>query len=102
MGIEAVTPQSSYNLFSFVAGQSVPIAGDASNVGKFQSLDPKGDVLPGWLLCIFIRVGVVIALTSARTFLLRATQIGGGSYLINASRGKDRQRLQRKRDRRQT
>lgn len=96
MRVEAVTPYSSSGLCSFVSGQTVPITYDASNVGKFQGLDPTGDVLQSWFPYIFIGVGVIIALSSAWTFLLRATQIGGGIYLINASRGKDCERLQRK------
>jgi hypothetical protein len=102
MRVEAVTPYSSSGLCSLVPGQSVPITYDASNVGRFQGLDPTGDVLQSWFPYIIIGIGVIIALSSAWTFLLRATQIGGGIYLINASRGKDRERLQRKMDKRKT
>jgi hypothetical protein len=96
--VEAATPYSSSSLCSFAVGQRVPVTYDASNVGKFQGLDPTGEMVQGWFPYIFIGVGVIIALSSAWTFLLRATQIGGGIYLINASREKDRQRLQRKKD----
>lgn len=82
--------------------QSVPIIYDASSLGKFQGLDPTGDMLQKWFPYIFVGVGAIIALSSAGTFLLRATQIGGGIYLINVSRGKDRERLQRKMDNRKT
>jgi len=100
--VEAATPYSSSTLCSFVVGQTVAVSYDATNVGKFEGLDPTGEAVQGWFPYLFIGVGVVIALSSAWQFLLRATQIGGGIYLINASREKDRQRLARKSDKRKT
>jgi hypothetical protein len=100
--VQAGTPYSSSSLCSFVVGQTVAVSYDAANVGKFQGLDPTAEAIQGWFPYLFIGVGAIIALTSAWTFLLRATQIGGGIYLINASRAKDRQRLQRKSEKRKT
>jgi hypothetical protein len=100
--VEAATPYSSAGLCSFVVGQTVAVSYDASNIGRFEGLDPTGEAIQGWFPYLFIGVGVVIALSSAWQFLLRATQIGGGIYLINASREKDRQRLARKSDKRKT
>jgi hypothetical protein len=51
-----------------------------------------------WFPWIFVGVGVLIAVTSFWTFLLRATQIGGGIYLINRSRQKDLVRLAAKKN----
>ena len=81
---------------SFAVGQTIAISYDASNVGRFEGLDPTGEAVQGWFPYLFIGVGVIIALSSAWTFLLRATQIGGGIYLINLSRQKDRERLAKK------
>jgi hypothetical protein len=94
--VEAATPYSSSSLCSFVVGQTVAISYDASNVGRFEGLDPTGEAVQQWFPYLFIGVGVIIALSSAWTFLLRATQIGGGIYLINRSRQKDRERLAKK------
>lgn len=98
--VQAGTPYSSGNLCSFVVGQTVAIVYDASSVGKFQGLDPTGDALAGWAPLIFVGVGVIIALSSLWTFLLRATQIGGGIYLINRSRQKDSERRMLKAEKR--
>lgn len=100
--VEAATPYSSSSLCSFVVGQTVAITYDATNVGRFQGLDPTGETVQGWFPYIFIGVGVIIALSSAWTFLLRATQIGGGIYLINRSRQKDQERLAKKAIRRES
>jgi hypothetical protein len=99
--VEAVTPYTSSGLCSFVPGQVVPITYDAQSVGRFSGLDPIGDKFTTWFPWVFVGVGVLISLTSLWTFLLRATQIGGGIYLINRSRQKDRGRLETKAHKRQ-
>jgi hypothetical protein len=91
--VETITPYTSSSLCSFVPGQSVAITYDAENIGRFSGLDPTGDLVGEWFPWIFVGVGVLIAVTSFWTFLLRATQIGGGIYLINRSRQKDLDRL---------
>lgn len=98
--VEAVTPYSSGGLCSFAAGQAVAISYDASSVGKFQGLDPMGEQISGWFPWLIVGVGLIIAVTSFWTFLLRATQIGGGILLINKSRQKDREKLALKTEKR--
>lgn len=95
------TSFSSSALCSYSPGQQVAIRYDSTNIGRFQGLDPTGEQVMSWFPWIFVGVGVVIAASSFWTLLLRATQIGGGIYLINRSRQRDRERLERKNLKRQ-
>jgi hypothetical protein len=94
--VESTTPYTSSSLCSFAQGQVVEITYDANNIGRFSGLDPLGDTFSQWFPWVLVGVGVLIAAGSFWTFLLRATQIGGGIYLINKSRQKDRSRLEAK------
>lgn len=99
--IESGSSFTSSSLCAYAPGQVVDITYDATQVGNFQGLDSTGDLLTRWFPWIFAGVGVVIALSSLWTFLLRATQIGGGLYLIQRSRQKDRDRQAKKAEKRQ-
>jgi hypothetical protein len=94
--IESGTPYSSSSLCSYSPGQSVDITYDARKPATFQGLDSTGDVINRWLPWIFVAVGVIIAVSSLWTLIVRATQIGGGIYLIRRSREKDRAKRARK------
>jgi uncharacterized membrane protein len=98
--VETTTPYTSSSLCSFAVGQVVAISYDAKNIGRFNGLDPTGDLVGKWFPWVFVGVGVLIAVTSFWTFILRATQIGGGIYLINRSRQKDLLRLNAKKQKR--
>ena len=98
--IESGTSFTSSALCSYSPGQLVEVTYDATTVGNFQGLDSTGDMLTRWFPWIFAGVGVLIALSSFWTLILRATQIGGGIYLIQRSRQKDRERRARKEEKR--
>ena len=99
--VRSGTPFSSSALCAYSPGQEVTIRYDPESVSRFQGLDSTGEQLMAWFPWLFVGAGVLIAVSSFWTFLLRATQIGGGIYLINRSRQKDRERLAKKALRRQ-
>lgn len=90
--VQTGTTFSSSALCAYRPGQEVAISYDRDNVSRFQGLDDTGDTLMTWFPWIFVGMGILIAISSLWTFLLRATQIGGGIYLINRSRQKDKER----------
>jgi hypothetical protein len=94
--IESGTPYTSSSLCAYSPGQIIDIAYDASKVSRFQGLDATGDAINRWFPWIFVGVGVIIAVSSLWTLIVRATQIGGGIYLIRRSREKSRAKQARK------
>ncbi len=91
--IQVTTPYSSSSLCSRFVGEQVDIRYDAQSPGRFEGLDALGDGFTKWFPWIFAAVGVLIALSGLWTLMLRATQIGGGIYLIARSRKKDHDKV---------
>lgn len=94
--ILAQTPYSSTTLCGRSEGEVVAIEYDADSPTTIQGLDTMGEALTKWFPWIFVGAGVLIIISSLWTLILRATQIGGGIYLINRSRQRDREKLARK------
>lgn len=91
--IQATTAYSSSSLCSRFVGEQVEIRYDAQAPGRFEGLDAMSDGFTKWFPWIFVAAGILIALSGAWTLLLRATQIGGGIYLIARSRKKDHDKV---------
>lgn len=91
--IQATTPYSSNSLCSRFVGEQVAIRYDAESPGRFEGLDAMSDGFTKWFPWIFAAVGALIALSGLWTLMLRATQIGGGIYLIARSRKKDHDKV---------
>ena len=97
--IQATTPYSSSSLCSRFVGETVAIQYDATSPGRFEGLDSMSDGFMKWFPWILVGVGALIALSGLWTLMLRATQIGGGIYLIARSRRKDHDKLMAKKSR---
>lgn len=91
--IQATTPYSSSSLCSRFVGEEVEIRYDAEAPGRFEGLDAMSDGFTKWFPWIFVAVGVLIAVSGLWTLMLRATQIGGGIYLIARSRKRDHDKV---------
>lgn len=91
--IQATTPYSSNALCSRFVGEQVEIRYDAASPGRFEGLDAMSDGFTKWFPWIFAAVGALIALSGLWTLMLRATQIGGGIYLIARSRKRDHDKV---------
>lgn len=91
--IQATTPFSSSSLCTRFVGEQIEIRYDAQSPGRFEGLDTMSDGFTKWFPWIFVAVGALMAISGLWTLLLRATQIGGGIYLIARSRQKDHDKV---------
>lgn len=91
--IRVTTPYSSSSLCSRFVGEQVEIRYDANSPSRFEGLDDLSDGFTKWFPWLFVAVGALIAISGLWTLMIRATQIGGGIYLIARSRRREQDKL---------